>query len=91
VRPHRYRISIAGHLGPATREAFGGMEIVCAEGRTDVVGEVDQAALFGMLARVRALALELVEVQRLEPLSTPNLPTGIGMTEEFWTAGADRI
>ena len=80
--PHGYRISVAGHLGPAAREAFDGLEIVCAEGRSDVVGELDQAALFGLLARVQALALELVAVQReVAPLrSSPTTTTGIGVS-----------
>jgi hypothetical protein len=80
VRSHLFRISVAGHLGRLGREAFAGMEIVYANGRTDLVGELDQAALFGLLARVQALALELVEVRReVEPLSSgPGMTTGIG-------------
>ena len=79
---HRYRISVAGHFGPAAREAFDGLDILCAEGRSDVVGELGQAALFGLLARVQALALELVAVQReVAPLgSSPTPTTGIGVS-----------
>lgn len=64
MRRHRYRITIRGHLGLAARGAFDGLEIVCADGRTDITAELDQAALFGLLAKVQSLALELVEVHR---------------------------
>ena len=64
MRPHPYRISVAGHLGPCGQEAFAGMEIVCVNGRTDLCGMLDQAAMFGLIAQVQRLALELLDVHR---------------------------
>lgn len=62
--PHRYRISIGGHLGRLAQDAFADMEIEYAAGCTDLCGTFDQAALFDVIARVQALALQLVEVRR---------------------------
>lgn len=64
---HPYRISVAGHLGRLAQDAFGGMKVVYDNGHTDLYGELDQSALFGLLARVQTLALELVAVRREEP------------------------
>ena len=83
MRPHLYRISVVGHLGDVGRAAFEGVEIVRGVGHTDLVGNLDQAALFGLLARVNALALELVEVRREDrPARRPRrlprpAPTGL--------------
>ena len=64
MRSHLYRITIAGHLGQLEQDAFDEMSSVRADGRTHLIGKLDQAALFGIVARVQALALELVEVRR---------------------------
>jgi hypothetical protein len=61
---HSYCISIAGHVGHLAHDAFDGMDVVRADSRTHLRGKLDQEALFGLLARVQALALELVEVRR---------------------------
>ena len=78
MESHHYRISIAGHLGRLARDAFGGMEIVCANGRTDLYGEFDQAVLFALLVRVQTLALELVAVRREELTDRPTVPPARG-------------
>jgi hypothetical protein len=64
MRPHLYRITIAGHLSRLDQDAFGGMRVVSADGQTDLIGQLDQSALYGLIARVQSLALELVAVQR---------------------------
>ena len=63
-----YRIQVEGCLdGSHWVRWFGGMEIDLAEdGTTFIAGRVpDQAALHGVLAKVRDLGLVLVSVERL--------------------------
>ena len=62
---HLYRITISGRLGEVGRETFDDCDVM-SDGRVTVLaGELDQAALFGALHRIRALGLELVGVARL--------------------------
>ena len=64
----RYRIRILGHLDPAWSVWFDGLTLTRADdGTTELVGPlVDQAALFGLLARLRDLGATLLLVERLE-------------------------
>jgi hypothetical protein len=56
----RVRITVRGRLTGRLATAFEGMTLVSRRGRTDLVGEVvDQAQLYGLLARIRDLGLEL--------------------------------
>jgi hypothetical protein len=64
VRTHRYRIMISGGLGETGREAFGDLRIESNGTNTVLIGDLDQAALFGALNRILALGLELVELSR---------------------------
>lgn len=59
-----YEIRVKGHLDGRWSEWFDGMEITNLEdGETGLSGEiVDQAALHGVLAKVRDLNLTLVAV-----------------------------
>ena len=68
----RYEIRLQGLLGPEWAEWFDGMEIRAeAGGRTVLSGPIaDQAALHGLLARVRDLNLVLVSVNPVEPPET---------------------
>jgi hypothetical protein len=66
VRPHHYRIIVSGRLGRFTREVF---EDLCVEydgTNTGLTGELDQAALYGVLNRILAFGLELVALNRLD-------------------------
>ena len=68
MRPHRYRIIVSGRLGRFTREVF---EDLCVEydyhgADTGLTGELDQAALYGVLNRIQAFGLELVALNRLD-------------------------
>jgi hypothetical protein len=65
--PARYRIRSRGHLGPAWSAWFDGLTVVQADdGTTELVGPlVDQAALFGLLARLRDLGATLLLVEDL--------------------------
>ncbi len=65
MRTHRYRITIAGGLGEIGREAFGDFLIEPNGTNTALIGDLDQAALYGALNRILAFGLELVELDRL--------------------------
>jgi hypothetical protein len=62
-----YEIRVKGHLDPRWSEWFDGLEITNLEnGEALLSGEiVDQAALHGVLAKVRDLGLPLVAVSVL--------------------------
>jgi hypothetical protein len=68
-----YRIRVKGHLGQQWSEWFDRMTITLeADGTTMLSGPVaDQAALHGLLVRVRDLGLELISVNWVEDDSTP--------------------
>lgn len=63
-QPMVYQIRIKGHLGRQWTDWFGGLTITLeTNGDTLLTGPVaDQAALYGLLRKVRDLGLPLVEV-----------------------------
>jgi hypothetical protein len=65
--PARYRIRIRGHLDPSWSTWFDSLTVTqAADGTTELAGPlVDQAALFGLLARLRDLGATLLLVERL--------------------------
>jgi hypothetical protein len=67
--PGLYEIRIKGHLADRWADRFGGLNITLEEdGDTLLTGlVVDQAALYGLLRKVRDLGMPLVSVHRLEP------------------------
>jgi hypothetical protein len=67
VLVHRYQITVRGELGAASREAFDGMTVHFSEGRTVMVGDLDQATLYSVVFRIYDLAFELVSVVRVDP------------------------
>ena len=61
----QYEIRIRGELGETLLAGFPGFDAVRRGGETLLAGAVtDQAALFGVLAQIEALGLELLEVRR---------------------------
>ena len=64
----RFEIVVREQVAPGWAEVFNGMEVTCrADGDTLLAGEVpDQAALYGLLLRLRDLGLTLVSVNSLE-------------------------
>ena len=79
----RYQIRIAARLDPRWASSFDGMSLAAAEdGSTVLSGPVaDQAALHGVLTRIRDLGLPLVSLTRVgpdrpaaPPDSTPSSP-----------------
>ncbi len=63
-----YQIRIKGHLGPQWTDWFGGLTITLEEnGDTLLTGPVvDQAALHGLLRKVRDLGMPLLSVIQSE-------------------------
>jgi len=65
--PVRYQIRVRGRLGQTMRRAFPALHAETHGEDTLLAGALaDQAALFGVLTRIEALGLELVEVRRCE-------------------------
>jgi hypothetical protein len=64
-----YQIRVEGHLGSQWADWFGGLSITLEEnGDTLLTGPVvDQAALHGLLKKVRDLGMPLLSVVPLEP------------------------
>jgi len=66
--PGRYEIRLTGHLDDRWADWFAGLTITWEDnGETLLTGPVaDQAALYGLLRKVRDLGLPLVSVRRIE-------------------------
>jgi len=64
-----YQIRIKGHLGRQWTDWFGGLTITLEDnGDTLLTGPVvDQAALHGLLRKVRDLGMPLLSVMRINP------------------------
>jgi hypothetical protein len=61
-----YEIRIKGRVSPAVLETFEGLQSDLEPVETVLHGPVrDQAELHGLLDRIQALGLELIEVRRL--------------------------
>ncbi len=71
--PFTYVIKVQGCLGDDWAEWFGGLEVTTDDqGYTVLTGPIaDQAALYGLLAKLRDLGLPLVSVERAGPSSKP--------------------
>ena len=68
-QPMVYQIRIKGHLGREWTDWFGGLAITLEDnGDTLLTGPVvDQAALHGLLKKVRDLGMPLLSVIRVKP------------------------
>jgi hypothetical protein len=63
-----YEIRIKGHVGDNLLASFDGLDSEIEPAKTILRGDsLDQAALHGILERVRELGLELLEVRRICP------------------------
>jgi len=67
-QPQHYRICVHSRLGAMICCAFPDLEAQARGDDTMLTGVLaDQAALYGVLAEIEALGLELIEVRRVPP------------------------
>ncbi len=65
--PGSYTIRIKGRLGPTALSAFPSMVSELRGSETVLTGLIeDRSALFGVLAQIEALGLELLELRQFE-------------------------
>jgi hypothetical protein len=65
--PALYAIRINGHLGATVLSAFPAMVSQRQGADTVLTGLLDRSALYGVLAEIEALGLDLLEVRQLMP------------------------
>jgi len=67
--PAYYELRVQGVLDPRWSAWFDGLQLTSDQaGRTTIAGPVaDQAALHGLLTKIRDLGLPLLSVRRLDP------------------------
>jgi hypothetical protein len=63
--PALYMIRINGHLGATMLSAFPALAPQHHGGHTVLSGLLDRSALYGVLAEIEALGLDLLEIQKL--------------------------
>ena len=67
LAPARYVIRINGHLGATMLSTFPALVPHQHGAHTVLTGLLDRSALYGVLAEIEALGLDLLEVRRLTP------------------------
>ena len=67
AEPARYVIRINGHLGATVLSAFPAMAPRRHGAHTVLTGLLDRSALFGVLAEIEVLGLDLLELRKLTP------------------------
>jgi hypothetical protein len=67
LAPARYAIRINGHLGATVLSAFPALVPHQHGAHTVLTGLLDRSALYGVLAEIEALGLDLLEVRQLAP------------------------
>ena len=65
--PALYVIRINGHLGATVRSAFPAMAAHHHGAHTVLTGLLDRSALYGVLAEIETLGLDLLEIRQLTP------------------------
>jgi hypothetical protein len=63
--PAPYTIRVNGHLGATVLSAFPALDARQQGAHTVLTGLLDRSALYGVLADIEALGLELVEIRQL--------------------------
>jgi hypothetical protein len=67
LAPARYVIRINGHLGATVLCDFPALAWTWHGADTVLTGLLDRSALYGVLAEIEALGLDLLEVRQLAP------------------------
>jgi hypothetical protein len=62
-----YTIRIKGQLGDAALSAFPALRSRHEGAETVLIGDLDHAALYGVVSGIEALGLDLVEIRQLAP------------------------
>ena len=65
--PALYMIRLNGHLGATVLSAFPALAPQHHGADTVLTGRLDQSALYGVLAEIEALGLDLLEIRKLTP------------------------
>jgi hypothetical protein len=66
--PGFYAIRITGRLGATALSAFPSMASELKDGETVLTGFIeDRSALFGVLAQIEALGLDLIDLRQIPP------------------------
>jgi hypothetical protein len=65
--PALYVIRIKGHLGATVLSAFPALDPHHHGAHTVLTGLLDRSALYGVLAEIEALGLDLLEVRQVPP------------------------
>src|SRR5271169_2353 len=65
--PALYMIRINGHLGATVLSAFPALAPHHHHAHTVLTGLLDRSALYGVLAEIEALGLDLLELRQLTP------------------------
>ena len=75
MHPPLYEIRIAGHLSPQWMDWFEGLTITLEDdGSTLLSGPVaDQAALHGLLKKVRDVGMPLISVNQVHPTTSVHI------------------
>jgi hypothetical protein len=69
---HHYEIRVRGRLGATSLAAFPGLRPQTQDNDTILSGPLaDRAALYGLLALLETLGLEIVELRRLSAETRP--------------------
>ena len=64
-----WEIRIKGRLGPTALSAFPSFVAELRHGETVLTGPLaGRSAVFGAVAQIEALGLELIEIRRIQPL-----------------------
>jgi hypothetical protein len=79
--PTTYEVRVSGLVSDDVIAECGDIRVTTTSASTVLSGEVrDQSALLGLLARLRALGLDVVEVRRVlttpEPVPEDSVPDG---------------
>lgn len=85
-----YEIRVAGRLGPRWSSWFDGLTLTAEDdGTTAIRGPVvDQAALHGLLQRLRDLGVDLLSLTRTAPGESVEHPVPLANTTTTDTPGA---
>jgi hypothetical protein len=72
--PAPYMIRINGHLGATVLSTFPALAPQQRGAHTVLTGLLDPSALYGVLAEIEALGLDLLEIRKLTPDRTSPEP-----------------